>query len=54
MSPGGQALGAGFHITYSFLRKFSAAQSGLTSCGVFRQTASMEAEIDCKLQSNSS
>jgi Domain of unknown function (DUF4440) len=35
------------------IRRFSAAQSGLTSCGVFRQTASMEAEMDCKLQSNS-
>src|SRR6516225_2188681 len=27
--------------------------SALPSCSVFGQTASMEAEIDCKLQSNS-
>ena len=31
-----------------------APESRLTSCSVFRQTASMEAEIDCRLQSNSS
>ncbi|SRR6266550_7956538 len=29
-------------------------ESRLTSCSVFRQTASMEAQIDCKMQSNSS
>jgi hypothetical protein len=29
-------------------------EARLTSCSVFRQTASMEAEIDCKLQSSSS
>ena len=44
-------------VTYSFLRNFLGAgfapESRLTSCSVFRQTASMEAEIDCKLQSNS-
>jgi len=28
-------------------------KEGLASCSVFRQTASMEAETDCKLQSNS-
>jgi hypothetical protein len=28
-----------------------ALESQLTSCNVFRQTASMEPEIDCKLQS---
>ena len=56
MSPGGQALGA-VHMTSSFLRKFFGAgfsvESWLTSCSVFRQTASMEAEIDCKMPSNS-
>jgi hypothetical protein len=31
----------------------STSKQGLPSCSVFRQTASMEAEIDCKLQSNS-
>jgi hypothetical protein len=28
-------------------------KEGLPSCSVFRQTASMEAEIDCKMLSNS-
>jgi ethanolamine utilization protein EutP (predicted NTPase) len=32
----------------------NAPKKSLSSCSVFRQTASMEAEIDCKLQSNSS
>jgi hypothetical protein len=31
-----------------------APESRLMSCSVFRQTASMEAEIDCRLPSNSS
>ncbi len=31
-----------------------ASESRLTSCSFFRQTASMEAEIDCRLQCNSS
>ena len=30
-----------------------APESRLTSCSVFRQGASMEAEIDCRLQFNS-
>ncbi len=44
-------------MTYNILRNFLggcfARKSRLTSCSVFRQTASMEVEIDCKLQSNS-
>jgi len=42
-------------MTYSFLRKFSGdftAELRLTCCSVFGQTASMEAEIDYKVQSN--
>jgi hypothetical protein len=39
----GNFLGAGF-----------AQESRLTSCSFVRQTASMEAEMDCTLQSNSS
>src|SRR4029434_3985648 len=46
-----------FVMTYSFYRSFEARfcpESRLTSCSIFRQTASMEAEIDCTLPSNSS
>jgi len=42
-----------FSVTYSFFRKFLSAsfapELGLAFCGVLRQTASMEAEIDCML-----
>ena len=31
-----------------------ARKRGLSSCSVLRQTFSMKAEMDCKLQSNSS
>ena len=46
-----------FVMTLSVYGNFRARvlppESRLTSCSVFRQTASMEAEIDCRLQSNS-
>jgi hypothetical protein len=35
-----------------FLSQGFASESRLTCCSVFRQTASMKAEIDCSLQSN--
>ena len=41
------------HIVFTeFLGTSFASESRLTSCSVFRQTGSMEAEIDCMLQSN--
>jgi hypothetical protein len=47
---------ARFHITQVFYGIFRAqlpAESRLTRCELFRQTAFMEAELDCGLQSNS-
>jgi hypothetical protein len=45
------------HVTYSFYgifgRGFWPQNLRLIPCSVFRQTAAMEAGIDCKLQSNS-
>jgi hypothetical protein len=44
------------YMTYSFHGIFRAqlpAESRLTRYELFRQTASMEAELDCGLQSNS-
>src|SRR5206468_8559805 len=57
ISPRGQALGAVFISPIVFYGIFGAGlspKSRLTSCSVFRQTAPVEAEIDCKLQSSSS
>jgi hypothetical protein len=55
--PIGQTSTRILHGIYFFSEIFGrefCSESRLTSCSVFRQTACMEAEIDCSLQSNSS